>query len=69
MVGKRNTYKMLFSKPEGRRLFGKPGHRWEDNIRMDIKEIEWEAWTKCIWIRRGTGGGLFLIMIIDLRIP
>ena len=26
-------------KPMGKRLLGRPSHRWEDNIRMDLKEI------------------------------
>jgi len=39
----RNTYKMLFGKPEERRPLGKPKHRWEDNIRMDLKEIGWKG--------------------------
>jgi hypothetical protein len=28
----------------GKRLHGKPRNRWEDNIKMDLKEIGWEAW-------------------------
>jgi hypothetical protein len=31
----RNTYRLL-GKPEGKRLLGKPRHRWVDNIRMDL---------------------------------
>jgi hypothetical protein len=27
-------------KPEGKRLFGKPRHRWGDNIKMDLKKWE-----------------------------
>jgi hypothetical protein len=30
-------------KPKGKRPFGRPGHRGEDNIRMSLKEIEWEG--------------------------
>ena len=26
-------------KPEGKRLLGRPRHRWEDNIKMDIQEV------------------------------
>jgi hypothetical protein len=29
--------------PEVKRQLGKPTRRWEDNIRMDVKETEWEA--------------------------
>jgi len=34
----RNGYKILVSKPEGKRPFGRPRCRWEDDIRMDLKE-------------------------------
>jgi hypothetical protein len=29
--------------PQGRRLLGKPRHRWEDNIGMDLRGIGWEG--------------------------
>jgi len=32
--------------------------RWEDNIRMDLREIGWELWTKFIWLRRRSSDGL-----------
>jgi hypothetical protein len=38
----RNTYKTLVGKLEGKRQFGRPRHRWEDNIRMYSREIRWE---------------------------
>jgi hypothetical protein len=28
-------------KPEGRRPLGRPRHSWEDNIKMDLREIGW----------------------------
>jgi hypothetical protein len=28
-------------KPEGKRLLGRPSGRWEDNIKMDLKAVEW----------------------------
>jgi len=33
----------LVGKPKGKRLLGRPRHRWEDNIRMDLREIVWEG--------------------------
>jgi hypothetical protein len=39
----RNVYKILVRKSEGKRPFGRPKHRWKDNIRMDLKEIGWES--------------------------
>jgi len=36
-------------------------YRWEDNIRMDIRETGREFWTGCMWLRAGTGGRLLWI--------
>jgi len=33
------VYRVLVGKPEGKRRFGTPRHRWEDNIKMDIQEV------------------------------
>jgi hypothetical protein len=38
---KRNAYRILVGKPEGRRPLGRLRHRWEDNIKMDLREIGW----------------------------
>jgi hypothetical protein len=35
----RNAYKILVGKPEGRDPLGKPRRSWEDNIKMDLREI------------------------------
>ena len=35
----RNTFKILAAKPKGKRSLGRPDSRWEDNIRLDLKEI------------------------------
>jgi hypothetical protein len=45
-------------KPERKRPLGRPRHRWEDTIKMDIKKIKGEAWTGFIWLRTGISGGL-----------
>jgi hypothetical protein len=41
MGEERNVYRVLMGKPEGKRPLGRPRRRWEDGIRMDIKEIGW----------------------------
>jgi len=38
----RSAYKSLVGKPEGTRPLRRLRHRWEDSLRMDLKEIEWE---------------------------
>jgi hypothetical protein len=37
----RNEYRILVGKPERKRPLGRPGRRWVDNIKMDLREIEW----------------------------
>jgi hypothetical protein len=39
MGEERKVYKVLVGKPEGKRSLGRPGRRWEDGIRMDLREI------------------------------
>jgi hypothetical protein len=35
----RGAYNILVGRPEGRRPLGRPRRRWEDNIKMDLREI------------------------------
>jgi hypothetical protein len=39
MGEKRNTYRILVGKPEGKKQLGRPRRRWVDNIKMDHREI------------------------------
>jgi hypothetical protein len=39
MGEKRNLYRLLVGKPEGKRPLGRPRHRWIDNIKTDLLEI------------------------------
>jgi hypothetical protein len=39
MLEKRNAYRLLMGKPEGKRPLGRPKRRWVDNIRMDLVEV------------------------------
>jgi hypothetical protein len=41
MGEKRNAYRLLVEKPEGRKPLGRPRHRWVDIIRMDLAEVGW----------------------------
>jgi ribosome biogenesis protein Nip4 len=38
----RNAHNILVGKSEGKRPLRIPKHRWEDNIRMDLREIGWD---------------------------
>jgi hypothetical protein len=48
------TRYILVKRPKERRLFRRSGHRWENNIGMDLREMG----TGCIWLRIGTSGGM-----------
>jgi hypothetical protein len=41
MGEKRNAYRLLVGKPEGRKPLGRPRRSWVDNIKMDLLEIGW----------------------------
>ena len=58
-VGKdRGVHRVLVGKSEGKRPLGRPRHRWEDNIKMDLQEVgEGVVGTGWSWLRIGTGGG------------
>ena len=49
------VYRVLVWRPEGKRPLGRPDRRCDDNIKMDLPEIVWEAWT-------GLTGSGFLLM-------
>jgi hypothetical protein len=38
---KKNAYRLLVGKPEGKSPLGRPRRRWVDNIRMDLAEVGW----------------------------
>ena len=40
----RSAFKILTGNPTGKRPLGRPRHRWEDNIRMNLKEIGINTW-------------------------
>jgi hypothetical protein len=39
MVEGRGVYRVLIGRPEGKRPLGRPRRRWEDNIKVDIREV------------------------------
>jgi hypothetical protein len=54
------AYKVLVGKPKRKRPLGRLRHRWEDGIKMDLREISWlvGGWSGFTWLRIGTSGGL-----------
>jgi hypothetical protein len=43
MEEKRNAYRILVGKPEGKRPLGRSRRRWADNIKMDLRETGWDG--------------------------
>jgi len=41
MGERRDAYRVLVGRPEGKRPLGRPRFRWEDNIKMDLQEVGW----------------------------
>jgi hypothetical protein len=58
MGEERKVFKVLVGKPEGRRPLGRPRRRWEDGIRMDLREIDLGVWIGFDCLRTGAGGVL-----------
>jgi hypothetical protein len=60
MGEERTVYKVLVGKPEEKKPLERPGNRWEDEIRMDLR-VFFGGGAVCSvlsWLRTGTGGGL-----------
>jgi hypothetical protein len=41
MGEERKVYRVLVGKPEGKRRLGRPGRRWDDRIKIDLRESDW----------------------------
>jgi hypothetical protein len=53
----RVVYRVLVGRPEGRGLLGRPRRRWEDNIKLDLREGSMGQ-TGFSWLRIGSSGML-----------
>jgi hypothetical protein len=66
---KRNAYRILVGKSEGKRPLGRLRRRWEDNIRMDLREI---GWSSVDWIDLAQDRDQWRALvntIMNLRVP
>jgi hypothetical protein len=65
----RGVYSVLVGKPEGKIPLGRPRHRWEDNIKLDLKEIGIDGTN---WIRLARDRfrwRAFVNTVMNLRVP
>ena len=69
-MGERScVYKVLVEKPEGKRLFGRPRCRWEDNNKMDLQEVGCEGMD---WIELAQDRDRWRALVnavMNLRVP
>jgi hypothetical protein len=65
----RVVYRVLVGRPEGKRSLGRPRRRWEDNIKMDLRErgIEGANWIQLAQDR--IQWRAFVNTIMNLRVP
>jgi hypothetical protein len=69
MGDRRGTCRMLVDRPEGKRLLRRPGHRWEENIKMDLQELEWAGMD---WIDQAQNRDRWQVLvnvIVNLWVP
>jgi hypothetical protein len=69
MGEKRNAYRLLVGKPEGKRPLGRPRRRWVHNIKMDLLEIDWGG---ADWIGLGQDRNKWRALVnavMNLRVP
>ena len=64
----RGVHRVLVEKPEGKRPLGRPRRRWEDNIKMDLREVGGGG----DWMELAQGRDIwraFLNTVNNLRVP
>jgi hypothetical protein len=65
----RSVYRVLVGRSEGKRPLGRPRRRWEDNIKMDLREtgIDGENWIQLAQDR--VQWRAFVNMVMNIRVP
>jgi len=66
---RRGVYKVLVGRPDGKTPLGRPTCRWEDNIKMDLREVGW-AIMGCIDLSQDRDSLQALVnVVMNLRLP
>jgi hypothetical protein len=69
MEEKRNAYRLLVGKPEGKRSLRRPRHRWMCTIKMDLGEM---GWSGVDWIGLAQDRNRWIALVnsvMNLRVP
>jgi hypothetical protein len=65
----RDAYNILVGRPEGRRSLGRPRCRWEDNIKMDLREIGFGDVDWIQWARNRDRWRALVNIVMNLQVP
>jgi hypothetical protein len=65
----RGVYRVLVGRPEGKRPLGKPRRRWEDNIKLDLKETQIDGANWIQLAQNRVQWRAFLKTVMNLRVP
>jgi hypothetical protein len=66
---KRNAYRILVGKLEGKRPLGRPRRRWVGNIKMDLREREWDGMDWIALAQDRDQWRAFVKTVLNFRIP
>jgi hypothetical protein len=69
MEEKRNAYRLLVGKPEGKRLLGRPRRRLVNNIRMDLGEVGWGDVDRIGLAKDRNRWRALVNSVLNLRVP
>jgi hypothetical protein len=69
MGERRGVCRVLVGKPEGRRPRGRLGHRWEDNIKMDLQEVGCECMDWIDVVKDMHRWRALVNAVMNLRVP
>jgi hypothetical protein len=66
---KKNAYRILVGKPQGKRPLGRPRHRWVDNNKVDLSEIGWDGMDSINLAQYRDQRRALVNTVMNLRVP
>jgi hypothetical protein len=69
MGQKRNVYTIFVGKTEGKRPLGRPRRRWENNTKMDLREIGWDGVNWIDMAQDRDQWRALVYTVLNLRVP
>jgi hypothetical protein len=67
---KKNAYRIMIGKPEGKRPLGRPRRRrWVDNIKMDLRWIGWDGKDWVVLAQDRDQWRVLMNIVMNIRIP